>query len=294
MFNVIIAIFTCVVVQFWLFCRYRYRNIPLVVGENEYYNLVKGNYGDVILTFKKLPTHTQMHRLLHNLIENNVLKVNNSIFIVVPLKFKQYTDLFDKYGLKFHHVDVPVVGNKSIDLNVHYYIWTKVSNSDGSKYIGPDLVPQHSTTIESSASLVTSKDRTQLLLVHEYSQWKMVTGFNERKKCIIDNGVKEVDEETGINVSNNLRGLICYVQSTSSRWADTNSNLSVMWYDTADTKDNIKKNKNGCEEVEDVKFFNYSDLFESKEFDLKAKLLELSKDETTDSFTKIVLPIHKT
>lgn len=87
---------------------------------------------------------------------------------------------------KFHHFDGP-------SESLVYYRWLNTQIAD--------RVPGWATAIEGSMTLPLSADRTRVLLVHEYGQWKGPGGAVDAGEHALTTAKRELFEETNLKLN---------------------------------------------------------------------------------------------
>ena len=110
---------------------------------------------------------------MYLVVSENVLATVLPLILVLKMKFHHYQD------------------------NYYTYYWWKVKSIE-------DKVPEYATAVEGVGALILSPDRTEVLLVWEYGKWKLVTGAVKAGETILDTLFREVKEEVGIDLYENV------------------------------------------------------------------------------------------
>lgn len=166
-----------------------------------------------------------------------------AVYIEIPEKLLSlYLDRLLYFHCKFHHFQ-----NGAYT----YYIWN-VKDESGNPI--EDKVPAYATSIEGVGGIIMSPDNTKVLLVWEYGKWKLVTGSMKAGESPIATLRREIKEEVGLEITNNITRVGGW-QISRSRYNEINDNFTAFVVQATSenfTVDNV--------EIKNAQWFNYHQL----------------------------------
>ena len=125
---------------------------------------------------------------------------------------------------------------------------------------------------EKSCGCIVMNENNEILLVHQISgHWGLPKGHVEEGESEVETAIREVKEETNIdvNINKNFR--------YTEKYSPKENVMKEVVYFLAQNKNNIKKAQK--EEVSDVKWFKYEEALKTITYDNSKKILmQLKKD----------------
>jgi len=158
-------------------------------------------------------------------------------------------------GFRFHHFHEEGPGSPAGELI--YYRWAGA---------GQDMVPSYATALEGIGVIVLSPERDAVLLAWEYGNWKMVTGNVDAGESMVETVRREVREEVGLEVEEEMT-LLGGWQAARSRDKSVNNIFCVF----AATAKSREAKVDGVE-VTDARWFPLASLPTLQELSQAAKV----------------------
>jgi len=158
-------------------------------------------------------------------------------------------------GFRFHHFHEEGPGSPAGELI--YYRWAGA---------GQDMVPSYATALEGIGVIVLSPERDAVLLAWEYGNWKMVTGNVDAGESMVETVRREVREEVGLEVEEEMI-LLGGWQAARSRDKSVNNIFCVF----AATAKSREAKVDGVE-VTDARWFPLASLPTLQELSQAAKV----------------------
>ncbi|SNW62489.1 NUDIX hydrolase [Orpheovirus IHUMI-LCC2] len=161
------------------------------------------------------------------------------------MKSTNWFKIVKQLGYKFHRN----VGGEYV-----YYRWIQDENNPVE-----DSVPSFATSIEGVSVFVFSPCKTKLLLVHEYGKYKAITGALKYGENETDAVIREVKEESGLDVDEESMKWIGCWRASKARFGMINDNHHAF---LASCKDMSSLKADGFEikETNNFKWFPISDV----------------------------------
>jgi len=135
-----------------------------------------------------------------------------------------------KKGFKFHHFNPDTGKDKdAVPGELIYYRWCGK---------GHDVVPSYATALEGVGCIILNPKKDCILLVWEYGHWKLITGNVDLGESMRDTCKREVHEEVGLDIEDELV-MIGGWQQAKSRDDSINNTFCVFAAVAKDTKTKV-------------------------------------------------------